>query len=36
MKNNFENHIAKYLDSLRPCIITEAMKYALEGGKRFR
>ena len=36
MKNNFENHIAKYIDSLRPCIITEAMKYALEGGKRFR
>ena len=36
MKNNFENHIDKYLDSLRPCIITEAMKYALEGGKRFR
>lgn len=36
MKNNFENHIDIYLDSLRPCIITEAMKYALEGGKRFR
>ena len=36
MKNNFEKHIDSYLHSLRPCIITEAMKYALEGGKRFR
>ena len=34
--NSFEKHIENYLGSLRPCMITEAMAYALEGGKRFR
>ena len=34
--SNFEKHIEKYLESLRPCRISEAMAYALEGGKRFR
>ena len=37
MKNElFEKHIAAYLDSLTPCLITDAMRYAMEGGKRFR
>ena len=34
--NNFEKHIERYFSSLRPCEITEAEKYAMEGGKRFR
>ncbi|MBR3252060.1 MAG: polyprenyl synthetase family protein [Erysipelotrichaceae bacterium] len=34
--NSFEKHIEDYLNSLKPCRITEAMAYALEGGKRFR
>ena len=34
--NNFELHIEKYFDSLRNCELKEAMKYAMEGGKRFR
>ena len=34
--NSFEKHIEDYLKSLRSCRITEAMAYALEGGKRFR
>ena len=34
--NNFEQYINDYLDRQRPCLITDAMKYALEGGKRFR
>ena len=34
--NSFEKHIENYLGNLRPCKITEAMAYALEGGKRFR
>ena len=34
--NSFEKHIENYLKSLRPCQITDAMAYALEGGKRFR
>ena len=36
MNNNFEKHIDTYLNSLRKCQITDAMRYALEGGKRFR
>ena len=36
MNSNFEKHIEKYLTSLRKCQITDAMAYALEGGKRFR
>ena len=34
--NSFEKHIENYLKSLRPCQITDAMAYALDGGKRFR
>ncbi len=34
--NNFEKHIERYFSSLRPCEITEAEKYAMDGGKRFR
>ena len=36
MKNNFELYIENYLNNQRPCLITDAMKYSLEGGKRFR
>lgn len=36
MMNNFENHIKTYLDKYPKCQISEAMMYALEGGKRFR
>lgn len=36
MNNNFEKQIDTYLNSLRKCQITDAMRYALEGGKRFR
>ena len=34
--NNFEKHDERYFSSLRPCEITEAEKYAMDGGKRFR
>ncbi len=34
--SDFERHIERYLDSQRPCLILDAMKYALKGGKRFR
>ena len=34
--SNFEKHVQEYLDSQRPCLISDAMKYAMEGGKRFR
>lgn len=34
--SNFESHVQEYLDSQRPCLISDAMKYAMEGGKRFR
>lgn len=34
--NNFEKHVERYFSSLRPCEITEAEKYAIDGGKRFR
>ena len=34
--NSFEKHIEDYLNRQRPCLILDAMKYALEGGKRFR
>ena len=34
--SNFEKHIEDYLDRQKPCLILDAMKYALEGGKRFR
>lgn len=36
MMNNFELYIENYLNNQRDCLITDAMKYALEGGKRFR
>lgn len=36
MINNFEDYITHYLDNLRLCQITDAMRYALDGGKRFR
>ena len=34
--NEFELYIQSYLNSLRPCLISEAMAYAMDGGKRFR
>ena len=34
--SNFEKHVTRYLDAQRPCLISDAMKYAMEGGKRFR
>lgn len=34
--SNFENHIHKYFDNVRECIIKEEMMYSMEGGKRFR
>lgn len=34
--SDFERHIQNYLDAQRPCLITDAMKYSMEGGKRFR
>ena len=34
--NDFERHIQDYLNRQRPCLISDAMAYALEGGKRFR
>ena len=34
--SSFEKHVQEYLDSQRPCLISDAMKYAMEGGKRFR
>ncbi len=34
--SDFERHIKNYLQTLRSCTISEAMAYALEGGKRFR
>ena len=36
MMINFESYIENYLNNQRDCLITDAMKYALEGGKRFR
>lgn len=36
MKSDFEDRINKYLSSLRECEISDAIKYAIEGGKRFR
>ena len=36
MMNNFELYIENYLNNQRDCLITDAMRYALEGGKRFR
>ena len=36
MKNSFEQYIDTYLQKQRDCLITEAMSYAMEGGKRFR
>ena len=35
-KNNFEVYIEEYLKRQRPCLISDAMAYAMEGGKRFR
>ncbi|MBP1529511.1 MAG: polyprenyl synthetase family protein [Erysipelotrichaceae bacterium] len=34
--SDFERHIKNYLDAQRPCLISDAMKYSMEGGKRFR
>ena len=34
--SDFEQHIKRYLDSQKNCLITDAMAYALDGGKRFR
>ena len=34
--NDFELYIKEYLSSLRKCEITDAMEYAMDGGKRFR
>lgn len=34
--NNFEDHIKKYFDNVRNCMIKDAMIYAVDGGKRFR
>ena len=34
--SDFERHIQNYLDAQRPCLISDAMKYSMEGGKRFR
>ncbi len=36
MTRNFEEHIQNYLDRQKKCLITDAMAYALQGGKRFR
>ena len=36
MNNNFEQYILQYFSSQKDCLITDAMKYAMEGGKRFR
>lgn len=36
MNKGFEQHIENYLNSQRKCLITDAMRYAMEGGKRFR
>ena len=36
MNSNFEKYILDYLNSQRNCTITDAMKYSMEGGKRFR
>ena len=36
MNDAFERHIDTYLSKQRDCLITDAMRYALEGGKRFR
>lgn len=34
--DRFEEYINSYFDSLKNCELKEAMKYAIEGGKRFR
>jgi len=36
MNSNFENYISNYFNSLKKCTISEAMAYAMEGGKRVR
>ena len=36
MKNSFEQYIDAYLQKQRKCLISDAMSYAMEGGKRFR
>ena len=36
MNKGFEQHIEEYLNIQRKCLITDAMRYAMEGGKRFR
>ena len=36
MKNSFEQYIDIYLKKQRKCLISDAMSYAMEGGKRFR
>ena len=34
--SDFEKHIEEYLDAQRDCLITDAMRYSIQGGKRFR
>lgn len=36
MTNNFEKHIDAYLAKQKDNLISDAMRYAIEGGKRFR
>ena len=36
MNSSFENYVDKYLESLRPCVLSDAIAYALKGGKRVR
>ena len=36
MMNKFEEYISAYLDSFEKNTISEAMRYSMEGGKRFR
>lgn len=33
---SFEEHISNYFNSIRNCLLKDAMKYSMEGGKRFR
>ena len=34
--NNFEKYINNYFDNVKDCVLKDAMKYAMDGGKRFR
>jgi len=33
---SFEDYINQYFNGIRPCLIKDAMAYAMDGGKRFR